>query len=177
MGFYSNTLTLAFNSDCSRAVLSASGKINDCPSSKEKPFDTEKDEDEKKKKKEMFEDSWWTPASQNTNLTFCQSPGGTGFFPYLQQRQQTSFPTCTAEIRHSFPLTSCTAMVTVSFHFSPQTVDAVSTPSLSFKCKVCYHKQGRITAPRELLLLSSMNTTEICTLQWTNKCMNDQPLN
>lgn len=41
MGFYSNTLsTLAFNSDCSRALLSASGKINDCPSGKKKAFGT-----------------------------------------------------------------------------------------------------------------------------------------
>lgn len=60
MGFYSNTLTLAFNSDCSRAVLSASGKINDCPSSNKKVFDTHTPHRTKrmKKKKEKKINVW-----------------------------------------------------------------------------------------------------------------------
>lgn len=125
----------------------------------------------------MFEASWCSPASQNTNLTFCQSPGGRWFFPYLQQSQQTLFPTSTAEFSHSFPLTSPIAIGTVSFT-SPLSVLCCFNPLLVFfhVQEVCSHEQGRITTWRELLCLSSMNTIEICTLQWKNKYMNDQPL-
>lgn len=131
-----HSFTLAFNSDCSRALLSASGKMNDCPSGKKKVFDTHTPQGQENGKKKMFEASWCSPASWNTNLTICQSPEGRWFFPYLQQSQQMLFPTHTAECRHSFPLTSHTAVVTVSFHFFPQVVYAVSTSSLSFfKCK------------------------------------------
>ena len=83
----------------------------------------------------ISEASSCSPASRNTNLTFRQGEDGS-FCIYNDHNKQTLFPISTAEFRDNFPLTTHTAMVTVSFHFSPQVVYAVSPSSLSsFKCK------------------------------------------
>lgn len=77
-----HSFTLAFNSDCSRALLSASGKMNDCPSGKKKVFDTH------------------TPQGQENGKKKCLKPAGAVQPPETQtwlfakvQREDGSFHT------------------------------------------------------------------------------------
>lgn len=158
MGFYSNTLTLAFNSDCSRAVLSASGKINECPSSNKKVFDTHTPHRSKRMKKKKRKEkkclkpvggvqplktqTWLFAKVQVEDGSFhTYSNHDKHQFQHALLNSDTAFPSPHILPRSQFPSTFLLKRLML---FPP-------LPCLS-TAKVCYHEQGRITAPRELLL-------------------------
>lgn len=117
--------TLALNSDCSRALLSAPGKRNYCIPGNERGVATH-----------TLHRTVVQPSETQTRLS-CKVQGEDGSFCiYNDHNKKTLFSTSTAEFRDNFPLTTHIAMVSVSFHSSPQVVDAVLSSSLSsFKCK------------------------------------------
>lgn len=173
--------TLAFNLDCSRTLLSASGKINYCISGNEKEFDTHTHTPHTHRTvgwKWAYlkpADAVQPPEIQTWLLGKAQGEDGS-FHIYNDHNKQTLFLTSAAEFRYSFPITTHIAMVTVSFHFSTQVVYAVSPSSLSsFKCKKSATRNKEKQVHKENC--HSMNATEICILQLKNKYMNDQPLN